>query len=109
MSSLLYAGSKGAINFNINKSTIQFVAHLVIKRTDKIVGKFSYPSRDNYQLLEKDGDNYKGKLTVEMTKDISNEVLEIHIKPFVDADTAPIAVAPIRRVGSSTLAEIDEV
>ena len=109
MDASIYAGSKGSVTFNINQSTDQFVAHLVVKRTNEVVGKFSYPARDGYQLLNKIDNNYTGYLTAEMTTNIANEQIKIEVKPFINSHTAPIGAAEVRRIADNTLKTINPV
>ena len=109
MDAQIYAGSKGSVTFNVNQATEQFVAHLVVKRTNEIVGKFSYPARDGYQTLTKIDNNYTGYLTAEMTMDIATEQIKIEVKPFINGHTAPIGAAEIRRIADNTLKSINTV
>lgn len=109
MDAQIYAGSKGSVTFNVNQATEQFIAHLVVKRTSEIVGKFSYPIREGYQTLIKVGNNYTGYLTAEMTMNIANEQIKIEVKPFINGHTAPIGAAEIRRIADNTLKSINPV
>ena len=105
----IYAGSRGYITFAVSVATQQFVAHLVVKRTNQIVGKFSYPARDGYQTLTKELNNYTGHLTEGMTKDVPNEILKIEVKPFINENAAPIGVAELRKVSDNTLKTTDTI
>ena len=109
MESLIYEGSAGLIKFKVPIITEQFVAHLVVKRTSEIVGKFSYPARDGYQLLEVDELDYLGKLTPEMTLNLSTEVIRLEVKPFIDDDTTPIGAVDIRLIKDNTLKNIQKI
>ena len=109
MDAQIYAGSKGSVTFNVNQATEQFVAHLVVKRTNEVVGKFSYPARESYQTLTKVNNNYTGYLTAEMTINVANEQIKIEVKPFIDSHTAPIGAAEVRRIADNTLKTINPV
>lgn len=103
MGSGIYAGSTGTINFRVSTEIIGIVAHLVVKRTNEVVGRFAYPAKDGYQLLVKTGNDYTGRLTAEMTENISTEQLKIEVKPYVDELTSPIGAADVRMVIDNTL------
>ena len=103
MEGTIFAGSKGSVTFTVNQTTDQFVAHLVVKRTNEVVGKFSYPERDGYQLLLKVENNYSGYLTEGMTASIANETVRIEVKPFINGHTAPIGAADVRQIADNTL------
>jgi hypothetical protein len=97
------------VRFTPNIATEQFVAHLVIDRTGEVVGKFSYPARPDYELLEKVGDAYTGKITASMWLNHSSEKVRVEVKPFIDADTAPIGAKQVRRIANNTLKLIERV
>ena len=107
MDTSIYAGSKGTIQFTVNQPTSQFVAHLVVKRTSEVVGKFSYPEREGYQLLTKVEANYFGYLTEDMTVRMANEQLRVEVKPFFNSHTAPIGGVDIARITDNTLKLIE--
>ena len=109
MDASIHGGSKCAIRFNVSVATVQFVAHLVIKRTNQVVGKFSYPARDGYQTLTKDTNDYVGLLTSEMTALFPTEQLRIEAKPFIDTNTAPIGSADVRRIKDNTVKTIETI
>lgn len=109
MDAQIYAGSKGSVTFTVSQATEQFVAHLVVKRTNEVVGKFSYPAREGYQTLIKVDNNYNGYLTAEMTVNIANEQIKIEVKPFINSHAAPIGVAEVRRIADNTLKTIETV
>lgn len=105
----IYENTKGSITFYVSEATQQFVAHLVVKRTSAIVGKFSYPAREGYQTLAKSDNNYTGYLTAEMTSNISKETVIMEVKPFIDENTAPIGAVEIANIIDNTVKSINPV
>jgi hypothetical protein len=105
----IYEGSKGIITFTVDVSTDQAVAHLVVKRTGAIVGKFSYPERTGYNLLEKDGDNYTGYLTSDMTLNLDNEILRLDFKAFIGTTIAAQGKSDITKIEDITTKSVEKL
>ena len=105
----IYEDSRGPIVMSVDTDTDQCVAHLVVKRTGKIVGKFSYPQRDGYELLAKDGNTYTGNITKAMTLSLDNEVLRLDFAAFVNSNIKAQGKADITRIEDITTKEIEKV
>jgi hypothetical protein len=106
----LFAGDKGSISFNWTGTTEQMAAHIVEKVSRKVVGKFSFPAREGYQLLTKSGDNYTGKLTPEMTIKANTVGIDIEIKAFIDDENYASGRAEIaHEVIDNTLKSLEKL
>jgi len=105
----IFAGCRGAITFTYSGESNQMVAHLVEKVSRNIVGYFSYPAREGYQLLTKDGYVYSGVLTEAMTIKANEVDLSIEIKAYVGTNEIPIGVADVGKVVDNTVKKLNAV
>ena len=105
----IYEDSRGPITLTLDTETNQCIAHLVVKRTGQIVGKFSYPARGGYETLTKDGLVYTGHITKSMTLNLDSEVLRLDFAAFINGNIKAQGKADITRVEDITTKEIEAV
>lgn len=105
----IYKGVRIAINFTVDGTTTEFVAHLVERVSRNVIGLFSYPARTGYETLTPSGNNYSGVLTEAMTIKAGTQPIDIEIKAFVSTDNIQIGVGEVARAVDNTVKSIQTV
>jgi len=107
-----YSGSTIPFTVPFPVSVENVIVHVINSENETVLAKFAYPELpdsnevEGYATLAKSGNSYSGTIEGVDTEDITDGLLVMDIKAFVNDEWEPIGRCKIKSIAKTTVSKV---